>query len=65
MKLSDGFDLIDPATYAVGGPPHDSWTALRRHSPVHRCEPRDRPPSWAITRHAERLPIGYRIARGA
>ncbi len=53
MKLSDGFDLIDPASYASGGPPHDSWTALRRHSPVHRCEPRDYPPFWAITRHAD------------
>jgi cytochrome P450 len=53
MKLSDGFDLIDPASYAAGGPPHWSWTALRRHSPVHRCEPRDYPPFWAITRHAD------------
>jgi cytochrome P450 len=53
MNLSDGFDLIDPASYAKSGPPHDSWTALRRHSPVHRCEPRDYPPFWAITRHAD------------
>jgi hypothetical protein len=53
MNLSDGFDLIDPASYARSGPPHDSWTALRRHSPVHHCEPRDYPPFWAITRHAD------------
>jgi len=53
MNLSDGFDLIDPASYGRSGPPHDSWTALRRHSPVHRCEPRDYPPFWAITRHAD------------
>ena len=53
MNLSDGFDLIDPASYGRNGPPHDSWTALRRHSPVHRCEPRDYPPFWAITRHAD------------
>ena len=52
MNLSDGFDLIDPASYAESGPPHDAWTALRRHSPVHRCEPREYPPFWAITRHA-------------
>jgi len=52
MNLTDGFDLIDPARYAASGPPHESWTALRRHSPVHRCEPRDYPPFWAITRHA-------------
>ena len=53
MNLSDGFDLIDPAPYAGSGPPHAAWTALRRHSPVHRCEPRDYPPFWAITRHAD------------
>jgi len=53
MNLTDGFDLIDPASYARSGPPHDAWTALRRHSPVHRCEPRDYPPFWAITRHAD------------
>jgi hypothetical protein len=53
MNLTDGFDLIDPASYARSGPPHDSWTALRRHSPVHCCEPRDYPPFWAITRHAD------------
>jgi cytochrome P450 len=52
MKLSDGFDLIDPACYARNGPPHAAWTALRRHSPLHRCEPRDYPPFWAVTRHA-------------
>ena len=53
MNLTDGFDLIDPASYAANGPPHEAWTALRRHSPVHRCEPRDYPPFWAITRHAD------------
>jgi hypothetical protein len=53
MNLTDGFDLIDPASYARSGPPHDAWTALRRHSPVHRCEPKDYPPFWAITRHAD------------
>jgi cytochrome P450 len=52
MNLTDGFDLIDPARYAANGPPHESWTALRRYSPVHRCEPLDYPPFWAITRHA-------------
>lgn len=53
MSLTDGFDLIDSACYAANGPPHDSWTALRRHSPVHRCEPKDYPPFWAITRHED------------
>lgn len=53
MNLTDGFDLVDPAGYAASGAPHEAWTALRRHSPVHRCEPRDYPPFWAITRHAD------------
>jgi hypothetical protein len=60
MNLTDGFDLVDPATYAAGGPPHASWSALRRHSPVHRCEPRDYPPFWAITRHADLCEISKR-----
>jgi hypothetical protein len=53
VNLTDGFDLIDPAPYAKSGPPHEAWTALRRHSPVHRCEPAHYPPFWAITRHAD------------
>jgi cytochrome P450 len=53
MKLTDGFDLIDSASYVASGPPHPAWAELRRHSPVHRCEPRDYPPFWAITRHAD------------
>jgi len=53
MNLTDGLDLIDPASYRKGGPPHASWTALRRHDPVHHCDPGDYPPFWAITRHAD------------
>ena len=54
MNLTDGFDLIDPASL------RGERTAARspgprcaEHSPVHRCEPRDYPPFWAITRHAD------------
>jgi cytochrome P450 len=53
MNPTDGYELIEPACYTKSGPPHEAWTALRRHSPVHRCEPRDYPPFWAITRHAD------------
>ena len=53
MNLTDGFDLIDPSAYAKNGQPHEAWTALRKHSPVHRCEPRNYEPFWAITRHAD------------
>jgi hypothetical protein len=52
-ELTDGFDLIDAAAYAKNGPPHELWTALRRHAPVHRCEPANYPPFWAITRHED------------
>ena len=53
MKLTDGSDLIDPDVYAKQGAPHESWTRLRRESPVHHYEPAGYEPFWAITRHAE------------
>ena len=53
MTLTDGFDLIDPGSYADHGAPHDAWTQLRRESPVHWCEPAGYEPFWAITRHAD------------
>jgi cytochrome P450 len=53
VNLTDGLDLIDPPAYGKNGPPHASWTALRQHSPVHKCEPAHYPPFWAITRHAD------------
>jgi cytochrome P450 len=52
MGLTDGHDLIDPASYARDGYPHESWTRLRRESPVHWCEPPGVVPFWAITKHA-------------
>jgi cytochrome P450 len=60
MSLTDGFDLIDPASYGEHGPPHASWAALRRESPVHRCEPPGYPAFWAITRHADICEISKR-----
>src|SRR5512145_2895915 len=61
MKLTDGLDLIDPACYGgANGPPHASWTELRRHDPVHRCEPPGYPPFWAITRHDDLCDISKR-----
>jgi cytochrome P450 len=63
MQLTDGFDLIAPTCYGENGPPHASWTALRQHSPVHRCEPPGYPPFWAITRHADICEISKRPDR--
>ncbi len=53
----DPNDLIQPTRYGEAGQPHDVWTQLRRHSPVHRCEPDDYEHFWAITRHADIMDI--------
>lgn len=53
MERTNGFDLIDPRSYAKQGAPHDTWTRLRREAPVHRCEPLGFESFWAITRHAD------------
>ncbi len=53
----DPNDLIQPERYGAAGQPHDVWTQLRRHSPVHRCEPDDYEHFWAITRHADIMDI--------
>lgn len=45
-------DLVDPARFATGYP-HEAWTVLRRHSPVHWCEIDGYKPFWAVTRHAD------------
>jgi cytochrome P450 len=53
MTITNGFELVDPASYAKQGPPHDVWTRLRRESPIHRCEPPGYEHFWAISRHAD------------
>jgi cytochrome P450 len=60
MSITDGFDLIDPGPYGENGQPHATWTALRRESPVHHCEPPGYPPFWAITKHADICDISKR-----
>ena len=47
-----GSELMDPARYARDGYPHDTWTRLRRESPVHRYEAHDFP-FWVLSGHAE------------
>lgn len=58
--LTDGFDLIDPQPYGKSGTPHASFAALRRHDPLHRCEPAGYGPFWAVTRHADVFEISNR-----
>jgi len=53
MSFSDGFELVDAPSYAAKGYPHETWTRLRRESPVHFCQPPGFRPFWAITRHAD------------
>ncbi len=55
--LIDPLDLIAPSHYGERGVPHDSWTRLRRESPVHRCEPEGFESFWAVTKHADVLAI--------
>ena len=50
--LLAGPELMEPALYARDGYPHETWTRLRRESPVHRYEAHDFP-FWALSRHAE------------
>ena len=52
MTITNGDELLEPQRYASHGYPHDTWTRLRRESPVHWCEPTELVPFWAITRHA-------------
>jgi cytochrome P450 len=44
--------LVDPATYR-DGPPHETWTRMRRDAPVLWCEIAGHEPFWALTRHAD------------
>jgi len=53
LAITDGTDLISPAAYGEKGPPHETWTRLRRESPVHPCDPPGFAPFWAITKHAD------------
>ncbi len=59
MSITDGLDLIRPASYERGYP-HELWTRLRRESPVHRCEAPGYQPFWAITKHADVCEISKR-----
>jgi cytochrome P450 len=59
-EITDRTELIDPHTYARSGYPHETWTRLRRESPVHWCEPAAVMPFWAVTRHAEICAISKR-----
>jgi cytochrome P450 len=49
----DPLDLCDAGRYGTKGYPHDIWRQLRRHDPVHWCEPEGYRPFWAVTRHED------------
>jgi len=53
MSITNGDDLIEPASYGENGPPHETWAKLRAQSPIHRCEPTNYPPFWAISKHSD------------
>lgn len=56
-------DLVEPARFGARGHPHDAFAALRRHSPVHWCEPDRYPGFWAVTRHGDVKDISLDYAR--
>jgi cytochrome P450 len=56
----DPLDLVSPKRYGRSGPPHDVWTMMRRHDPVHWCEPAGFESFWAITRHEDITEISSR-----
>ena len=53
----DPLGLVDAASYARTGYPHDLWARLRAEAPVARIEPEGYEPFWAITKHADILDI--------
>lgn len=59
----DPLDLVDPARYARDGCPHAAWTRLRAEDPVAWVEPPGHRPFWAITRHADVVPIASQPRR--
>src|SRR5262245_6142308 len=60
-SLIDPYDLIAPRHYGTRGVPHEVWTHLREHSPVHRCEfDGEFEDFWAITKHADIIDISSR-----
>ena len=59
MTTNDGLQLLDPALYARGGPPHELFKELRTQ-PVSRWQIEGVEPFWAITRHADIRAISTR-----
>jgi cholest-4-en-3-one 26-monooxygenase len=55
--------LVDAASYARDGYPHELWTRLRADAPVARIEPDGYEPFWAITKHADVLDIAKQPLR--
>jgi cytochrome P450 len=47
-SATHGIDLSDPDLYATGRP-HEAWSRLREHAPVHWNAEADGPGFWAVT----------------
>lgn len=53
VALPEGFNLMDPATFA-GGHPHAAYDRLRSEAPVFRHPGSEQqPPFWVLTRHED------------
>jgi cytochrome P450 len=53
MTEITGLELVDPASYAANGYPHEQWAQLRREAPVECFDPPGWPAFWAVTKHAD------------
>ena len=59
--MSDiGLELVDPASYAVHGYPHEHWSELRATTPLPYFEPEGYRGYWAVTKHADICEISKR-----
>ena len=54
-------NVIHPEDYAKHGYPHEVWTWMRQHDPVHFWEETEGKPFWAISKHADIQAIGALI----
>lgn len=52
-------EIISPEYYETHGYPHETWTWLRKHDPLHRWDLPNFRPFWSIVRHQD----VFRISR--
>jgi len=59
----DCSNIIHPDQYAAHGYPHDVWTWMRQHDPVHWWDRTEGIPFWAITKRSDIVSISTQPER--